>query len=203
MPLGNAVNATSTGLQSLTSAGVFNGRTLTGTANQFSVSNGDGVSGNPTVSLTSTIYVSGISFDSGSNTLSNYVTGTFTPTITNTGSAPTVTYSSQLGRFTYIGNRVFCMWRVVVTAYTAGTGNVNLSSFPYTSNNTTNNDNIGAVSLDSVTAGASVIYYVAKIVPNSTVCVASGIRNATTTLDLVASGPIATFLINTTINYQV
>lgn len=38
------------GLITQTSADIFTGRTITGTANQISVSNGDGVSGNPTLS---------------------------------------------------------------------------------------------------------------------------------------------------------
>lgn len=49
MAIANAVNAQTAGIQSLTSAGVWNGRTITaGTG--ISVSNGDGVSGNPTIS---------------------------------------------------------------------------------------------------------------------------------------------------------
>jgi hypothetical protein len=51
MALSNAVNAQTAGVQCLTSAGVWNGRTITaGTG--ISVSNGDGVSGNPTISAT-------------------------------------------------------------------------------------------------------------------------------------------------------
>ena len=52
MAIANAVNAQTAGVQCLTSAGVWNGRTITaGTG--ISVSNGDGVSGNPTISATS------------------------------------------------------------------------------------------------------------------------------------------------------
>jgi hypothetical protein len=134
MPLGNAVNATPTGLQSFTSTGVFNGRTLTGTANQVSVLNGNGVSGNPTVSLTSTIYVTGVSFNSGSNTLSNYVTGTFTPTITGSISNPTVGYAFQVGNYTRIGNRLFSTSKVSLNSVSGGSGDLQLS-LPFTSVN--------------------------------------------------------------------
>lgn len=52
MAFNNAVDATQTGFQSLTSAGVWQGRTLTaGTG--ISISNGDGIAGNPQISSTS------------------------------------------------------------------------------------------------------------------------------------------------------
>lgn len=49
MALANAINASQTGFQSQTSAGIWNGRTLTaGTG--ISITNGDGISGNPVIS---------------------------------------------------------------------------------------------------------------------------------------------------------
>jgi hypothetical protein len=54
MAIANAVNAQTAGVQCLTSAGVWNGRTITaGTG--ISVANGDGVSGNPTISATGSV----------------------------------------------------------------------------------------------------------------------------------------------------
>lgn len=50
MAIQNALNLTVTGMISATGAGVYNGRTITGTSNQISISNGNGVSGNPTIS---------------------------------------------------------------------------------------------------------------------------------------------------------
>lgn len=47
------------GLFTQTAADTFTGRTITGTSNEISVSNGDGVSGNPTLSLPSTIDLGG------------------------------------------------------------------------------------------------------------------------------------------------
>lgn len=43
-----------TGLLTQTAADTFTGRTITGTANEITVANGDGVSGNPTLSLSAT-----------------------------------------------------------------------------------------------------------------------------------------------------
>lgn len=199
----NGANQSSAGIQSLTSAGAFNGRTITGTSNQISVSNGDGTAGNPTLSLTSTIQVTGISFDAGSNTLSNYSTGTFNPTITNTGTGPTVTYTAQVGRYTRIGNRVFTNIRVSINTYTAGTGNCQISAFPITSNNTTNNISVANVNFQNVTFGASVLWYCAALGANATAADLEGYRSAAAALNLVAAGPAASSLVGFTMVYEV
>lgn len=203
MTLNNSLDISTSGIQSFTSAGAFNGRTVTGTANQISVTNGDGTGGNPTLALTSTIQVSGISFDAGSNTLSNYVQGTFTPTIGNTGSAPTITYTTQLGRYTRIGNKVIANVRVVINTYAAGTGNTQIQSLPITSNNTASNNNVSPIQLQTVTYGASVLWYCGNIPPNTTVIDIEGYRSATTELNLAAAGPAAGAILGTTIMYEV
>ena len=203
MALANAVNATSTGLQSLTSLGVFNGCTITGTANQVAIANGDGTTGNPTVSLTSNIYVSGISFNSGTNVLSNYSTGTFTPTLLNTVSAPTVSYSTQFGSYSYIGNRVLCNFNVILSAYTAGSGNIQIGSLPFTSNNTSNNNNFGAINIGTVTFGVGVSYYVCNLAPNVTSTDISGIVTASGNTNLAASGGANTSAFAGNLSYEV
>lgn len=48
-------NYNTNGLLTQTAADTFTGRTITGTANQITVTNGDGVSGNPTLSLPSAV----------------------------------------------------------------------------------------------------------------------------------------------------
>lgn len=50
MATGNALNANQAGFQSYDGAGNFNGRTLQAGAN-VTISNGDGVSGNPSISV--------------------------------------------------------------------------------------------------------------------------------------------------------
>ena len=122
MTLSNCINSSVSGYQALTNTGVFNARSIVNTANQTSITNQNGTSGNSVVSLTSTIYTN-ISFNSGTNTLSNYSTGTFTPTLINSGTPPTVTYNYQLGYFTRIGNWQFFYLAISIATYTAGTGN--------------------------------------------------------------------------------
>jgi len=204
MATNNSLNAKNIGLQSLTSGGVLNGRTLTGTANQISVSNGDGTAGNPTASLTSTIQVTGISFDSGSNTLGNYVQGTYTPTISNATTPPTITYTTQVGRYTRIGNRVICTNYIKINTYAAGTGNLQLSSLPITSVNVSNNGMAQPPpSFQTITFGASVLYYVTNVLVNDTTAQWQGMRSANGTLALAAAGAAANATIISTITYEV
>lgn len=200
MATNNAVNAKTAGIQSLTTGGAYNGRTITGTANQISVSNGDGTAGNPTLSLTSTIQVSGISFDAGSNTLSAFSEGTFSPTITNSGTAATVTYASpgQIGFYLKLGDGVNFTARNILTAYTAGTGNVQQSALPFTSNTTGSRFQAFSCRMQQVTFGVSVLWYTPALGPNTTDITFQGNRSAASQLPLAAAGPSATTDIVTT-----
>lgn len=58
MATNNSANIKNVGIQSLTSAGIFNGRTITGTSSQVSVANGNGTAANPTLSFPSIIQLS-------------------------------------------------------------------------------------------------------------------------------------------------
>lgn len=70
------------------------------------------------------------SINFGDNTLSNYVTGTFTPTLASSGGG-TPTYNAQVGAYTRIGNRLF--FSISLTLSTLGTlaaGNISLTGLP-------------------------------------------------------------------------
>jgi len=191
MATNNAANESTAGIQSLTTAGVFNGRTITGTANQISVSNGDGTAGNPTLSLTSTIQVTGISFDSGSNTLSAYSTGTFTPTVDGGSGSPTITYTTQVGIYEKIGLKVIFNALITVNTISGGTGNCQIGALPFTSLSTSNSVSTGPVSLGTITFGASVLYYQHQVQTNTTFSILTGVRSASTVLALAIGGVAA------------
>lgn len=79
----------------------------------------------------------GIDFSATSGTgtselFSDYEQGTFTPTITSAGTAPTVAYNSQTGAYTKIGNRVHVDISISTSSYTAGTGNFRIAGLPFT-----------------------------------------------------------------------
>lgn len=58
MATANAVNANSSGIQVYDGTSTFFGRTLTGTTNQIAVSNGTGISDNPTIALDTKVVIS-------------------------------------------------------------------------------------------------------------------------------------------------
>jgi len=64
-------------------------------------------------------------------------TGTFTPTLTGGGTAGTTTYSSQNGYYTRIGNMVFVLVQISISAAT-GTGAYTIGALPFTVKNQTN-----------------------------------------------------------------
>lgn len=91
-----------TGLVAVTSSTVFTARTITGTANQITVTNGDGVAGNPTLSLPSALTFTGLTITGGTlsgvaintaSTLDASVIGGITPAA---GSFTSLTASTTL-----------------------------------------------------------------------------------------------------------
>ena len=100
------------------------------------------------------------------NTLDDYEEGTFTPTIVGTTAAGTGTYTTQVGRYTKIGNRVYFTAYIVWTAHT-GTGNMRVSALPFTSNTTTGNFNAVSIWANNLTLTAS-NYLQAYVAVNST-----------------------------------
>jgi len=105
MVLGNSVDASVTGFQSLNAAtGVWNGRTLiAGTG--ISISNGDGTAGDPTIDTTAPLLTE----------------GTFTPTIT-LGGTPVTSYFVQYGHFIQIGNLMTFDISLSINVVGAGVG---------------------------------------------------------------------------------
>lgn len=137
----------SPGLLANTGSGLA-ARTITGTANQISVSNGSGAAGDPVLSIPSSPAFGGtvsllggqLAFPStqlpsaNPNTLDDYEEGTFTPTLTfATPGDLSTAYSSRYGFYTKIGNIVFVTMRVTATTftYTTAAGGLLILGLPF------------------------------------------------------------------------
>ncbi len=76
-----------------------------------------------------------ITFDGGVNFLDFYQEGTFVPTLTGSGGAPTIAYTTQLGKFTRIGNVVHVKVVITINTISGGSGNIRINTMPFTSAN--------------------------------------------------------------------
>jgi len=102
---------------------------------------------------------SGISFpasasaSSDENTLDDYEEGTFTPTLGGQTTNPTVTYTTQTGFYTKIGNVVTVFGKITTTVISGGSGFAIFAGLPFTIKNA----NCGAGSFSfysNITLGA-------------------------------------------------
>jgi len=75
------------------------------------------------------------SASSDANTLDDYEEGTWTPTLVQTITNPTVTYTQQLGRYTKVGNIVNVIGRIGWTANSGGSGFFGIAGLPFTALN--------------------------------------------------------------------
>lgn len=74
----------------------------------------------------------GIDFSAnGGDVLSQYDEGTFTPAWGGSGGDPTCSYSSQTGRYTRVGNIVYCWVEIVTSAKSGGSGNLQIKGLPF------------------------------------------------------------------------
>ena len=110
------------------------------------------------------------SASSDANTLDDYEEGTFTCILTGSSSNPTgVTYFSQDGKYTKVGNLVtiffYCGW----TTYTGGSGTIRIAGLPYAAvNATAGGYSPGAVETSYITYPSGYTYCVARTTPNQT-----------------------------------
>ena len=126
-----------------------------------------GSSALPTLTTTGTAYFTGISFDAGSNTLSAYSEGTWTPALRSVGTPSTVTYDFQVGRYSRVGNGINLIGNLDVATYSAGTSTI-VIDIPFTTANVSGQAYNGPLKLENTTVRATYIYTINEIQGNAT-----------------------------------
>lgn len=90
------------------------------------------------------------------NALDDYEEGTWTPQFTfDTPGNLAVTYTTQTGTYTKIGNRVYVDFTLVISniSYTTSSGNVRITGLPFSSSGPTGHIFVGPVSFGTVSSG--------------------------------------------------
>lgn len=106
---------------------------------------------NVTSTTLNNLVANGISFDKGTNLLSQYSTSTYSPAINGSVSNPTVGYSAQQGNYTKIGNMCFVDYNIATSSISSGSGNLRVT-LPVTARASTTTH--GAVNFNKLTVGA-------------------------------------------------
>lgn len=130
----------STGIAVRSAADTWVQRTITGTANQITVSNGDGVSGNPTLSLP----------------VGDILVSTWTPTLTSVANVDSTT--AQVSTYVRIGSVVICWGTFNVDATAAGDTSTSVGiSLPVASNLSTGLELAGAATSANAQRGGRIL----------------------------------------------
>ena len=88
-----------------------------------------------------------INSSTGQMGVAPFTTGTFTPALAFGGSATGITYTTQTGFYTRIGNVVICQFQIVLSSKGAQTGNATITGFPISAGSTSPTyNNLGFVS---------------------------------------------------------
>ena len=116
------------------------------------------------------------------NSLDDYEEGTWTPTITFGGGAAGLTYNTQYGVYTKIGNVVHFSFRLILSAKGSSTGGAVMAGLPFTSANT--NGNFGAVPVAFADAVSSFDKTLTWIVDPNATTIALRYCNGTNYADL-------------------
>ena len=134
---------------------------------------------------------SGITFpatrvaSSDPNTLDEYEEGTWTPTIVGVATAGAGMYTTQVGRYTRIGNVVTAFFNLNWSAHT-GVGNMTLAGLPVASANVTNLNPLTACYANNLTVTGTVF---CNVTSNSTNALFYAVNNGTATALAMDTAP--------------
>ena len=135
-------------------------------------------------------FSSGVSF--GSSTLANYVaSGSFTPTLKGSSSNPTLTYTTQTGEYTRVGNVVFLTVLITTNSISvAGTGSayIDVSGIGINSNASSTKRYMFAHRGVTYSHPASVTYVQGEMTAASTIYLSGAGSGASGDIDVSAIG---------------
>ena len=144
-----AVTSGSPSFTNITATGTIKGASTIGVGNATPAASGAGIT-----------FPAAISASSDVNTLDDYEEGTWTPTFGGSGSDPTsVSYNTQEGTYTKIGNRVFVEFFLSFTTFTGGSSTFYIRGLPFTGSG--NGD--GPMKIENVSLTAGKTYLVGTI----------------------------------------
>lgn len=112
--------------------------------------------------------------------------GTFTPTLKAAVSNPTVTYTTQRGRYMRIGPLVYFALRVETSAVSGGSSSIRIADLPYTIAGTSGqNDDVFSIMPSNLTMPSGGLFFAAYGLAGTTNMQINYVRSANTATGLV------------------
>ena len=108
-------------------------------SNSSGASNDDAIDLGSSLTRFQDLYLSGGVYLGGTgsaNKLDDYEFGSWTPTLSQTTTNPSVTYTSRNGYYYKVGNVVFLRANVIASSVTGGSGSIQVTGLPFTPNHT-------------------------------------------------------------------
>jgi len=105
--------------------------------------------------LSGGVYVGGTG---SANYLDDYEEGTWTPGIVATTTNPTISYISREGKYTKIGNLVYCSCAINIGTHSGGSGSLFINGFPFA--HSSSGISTGALEVAELTMNSGYSYFI-------------------------------------------
>jgi hypothetical protein len=176
------------------------GTTTTGaTARALQIDYGGTSTAAMSVPITSGPVTFGGGVNLGGTTLSTYTEGSWTPAVAFGGAATGITYTTQVGRYTQVGDLVYAQCRVVLSSKGSSTGAMSITGLPVAASSTANQYAVGSAFATSMTYTGTLQVYVD---PTATTSIQVGVNNGGTNASIADTNATNTTIIMVTIVYR-